>query len=69
MLYTIKFKLTGSKNQEQIENLKQAVMDIEGVKEIRISGGQVSVTYDPTKVIPSVLSSVIGSKGAKVSGG
>lgn len=66
MYYIINFNVSGLDGAKKIEKLKTAVLAVKGVKDIQIIGkNKVSVTYDPTKVIPSVLTSIMCANGVK----
>lgn len=66
MYYLIQFDVKGLDGPEKIEKLKSSVLAIKGVKDIRFKGSnKVSITYDPTKVAPSVLTSIVSAYGIK----
>lgn len=66
MHHYIHFSVTGLNKQEKINKLREAALGIKGAKDIRFMGrDKVRVTYDPTKVIPSLLISTMSSYGIK----
>jgi len=66
MYYLINFSVRGLDGPEKIEKLRSSVLAVKGVKDIRFTGSnKVSVTYDPTKVVPSVLTSIMIAHGIK----
>jgi len=66
MYYLIHFTVKSLDGPEKTEKLRSSVLAVKGVKEIRFIGSnKVSVTYDPTKVVPSVLTSIMIAHGLK----
>lgn len=64
MLYQVHFNVNGLENLDKVEKLKKVVNEIDGVKNVEIIGrNKVSVTYNPSKVIPSQLTAMMNSVG------
>ena len=64
LLYQTSFSVTGLEDSEKVDKLKKALFKKEGVTKVEITRpNKVTVTYNPRKIIPSVLNSIISSLG------
>lgn len=64
LLYQTSFPVTGLENLEKVSNLKKTLFKKDGVAKVDINRpNRVSITYDPTKITSSVLSSIISRLG------
>jgi copper chaperone CopZ len=70
LLYQTNFTVTGLENSEKVNKLKTALLRLNGVSKVEINRPKmVTITYNPTKIVPSVLSSIMSSLGFKTPGG
>lgn len=70
LLYQTHFAVTGLGDTEKVNKMKNAILSKKGVKKIEITGpNRVTITYDPTKTVPGVLSSIMSSMGFRAPGG
>ncbi|MDD4237137.1 MAG: hypothetical protein PHT62_01085 [Desulfotomaculaceae bacterium] len=70
LLYQTHFAVTGLGNTENVNKMKKAILCKKGVNKVEITGpNRVTITYDPTKIIPGVLSSIMSSLGLRAPGG
>lgn len=66
MDYLMHFTVRGLQDAERTVLMKKRLLDIEGVKDVQITGvDRVSVTYDPTVVIPSQLTAAMRATGIR----
>lgn len=66
MFYLVHFTVYGLDDRDKVEKLKKAVMGINGVRNVEITGrDRFSITYNPTKVVPSLLTATMNSVGIK----
>jgi copper chaperone CopZ len=64
LLYQTSFPITGMEDLEKVNKLKKALLQKEGVTKVEITRpNSITITYNPTRIIPSVLSSIISSLG------
>jgi hypothetical protein len=64
LLYQTSFPVKGLEDAEKVNKLKEALLQKEGVNKVEIArSNMVTVTYNPSKIIPSVLNSIISSLG------
>lgn len=69
-MYLISLVVNGLQNIEKTKRLKEAIMNIEGVSNVRITlPDRVSISYNPTKVCPSKLKAAMSSIGIPFSPG
>jgi hypothetical protein len=70
LLYQTHFNVKGLENFEKLNKLKTTLLRMEGVHKVEINRPKmVTITYDPTKIVPSVLNSIMSSLGFKTPGG
>lgn len=70
LLYKSHFAVIGLGNSEKVNKMKKTLLCTKGVNKVEITGPtRVTVTYDPTKTIPGVLSSIISNLGFRRPGG
>jgi hypothetical protein len=70
LLYQTHFIVTGLGNQKKVNMMKKAILSKKGVNKVEITGpNRVTITYDPTKTIPGVFSSIMSSLGLTAPGG
>lgn len=60
----------GLQSNEKAKKLKEVMMDIEGVSNVQIFlPDRVKISYNPTKVYPSMLKAALNSAGISSSSG
>lgn len=70
LLYKTHFAVTGLGNTEKVNKMKKTLLSTKGVNKVEITGpNRVTITYDPTKTIPGLLSSIMSSMGFRTPGG
>ncbi len=70
LLYQTHFTVTGLGDLEKVNKMKKTILCIKGVNKVEITGlNRVSITYDPTKAMPGVFSSIMSSLGLRAPGG
>lgn len=70
LLYQTQFTVTGLEDSDKVNKLRKALFHKEGVNRVEITRpNKVIITYNPTKIIPGVLSSIMSSLGFKTPGG
>lgn len=66
MDYLMHFTVKNLQDAEKTVLMKKRLLAIEGVKDVQITGvNQVSITYDPIKVIPSQLTAAMRAAGIR----
>jgi len=64
LLYKTHFTVTGLEDADKVNKLKNTLLRKEGVNKVEITRpNKVTITYNPTKIIPGVLSSIMSSLG------
>jgi len=70
MDYQMHFTVESLHDANKAAVLKEALLGMQGVKEVRIAGvNRVSVIYDPAMVIPSRLTAKMRALGIKTQSG
>jgi len=70
MDYLMRFTVKGLQDADRAALMKKVLLAMEGVKDVQITGvNQVSIIYDPTKVIPSQLTASMRSAGVRTHSG
>lgn len=70
MLYQTSFIVKGLDNSEIANKVKKTILGLKGVNNIEIRWPNIiTITYDPTMTIPSILSSKLSGLGLKIPGG
>lgn len=66
MYYSIQFAIKQPADPEKLKKLVDKLLGLGGVKDVQINEwGMINIVYDPTKVIPSQLTSIMQSEGVK----
>lgn len=69
-MFLTNFAVIGLDSDEKAEKLIEKLKSMDGVKDVKITGREwVSVTYDPSKVLPAQLAAGMGAVGIKISKG
>jgi len=66
MDYLMHFTVKGLHDTDRTTLMKKKLLAMEGVKDVQITGvNRVSITYDPTKVVPSQLTASMRAVGVR----
>lgn len=69
-MYLMNLVVKGLQSNEKAKKLKEVMMDIEGVSNVQIFlPDRVKISYNPTKVYPSMLKAALNSAGISSSSG
>ena len=70
LLYQTTFIVEGLDNPKIVNKVNKAILGLKGVKKLEINWpNKITITYDPTMIIPSTLNSKLSGLGLKLPGG
>lgn len=68
--YLTHFTVTGLEDLEKVRNLKNTLLGMDGVTQVEIIlPKRIGITYNPTKITPRVLLSIMSNIGLKTPSG